>query len=121
VTIKLSELDRLSEGMDIEPEQRRPVDYPFTRDDMDGGVWWYVTDTTGLRLVACAQEEHAEFLAASIVAMPALIAIAKAALDIERTKAAYLNSGWLSDENPLLSPYKDAIDAYYTVLREVSP
>lgn len=79
----LGRLTRLCETMDIEPERDRPVDYPFLRDDMGSGldsVWWYVTDTTGLKLIACQNEEHAEFVAAAIAAMPALIEIATAAL-----------------------------------------
>lgn len=68
-----AELRRLSKTMDIEPERDRPVDYPFLRDDVCESPWWYVTDVTGEKLIACANEEHAEFVAAAIAAVPSLL------------------------------------------------
>lgn len=82
-SMDLKALARLCGAMDIEPERDRPVDLPFMRDDLGSGpgsVWWYVTDTTGLKLIACQNEEHAEFVAAAILAVPVLIEIAEAAL-----------------------------------------
>lgn len=66
-------LGALCETMDIEPERDRPVDYPFMRDDIGDSPWWYVTDATGEKLIACQNEEHAQFVAAAIVAVPGLL------------------------------------------------
>lgn len=73
-TDELRRIRECHEAANYEPERDRPVDAPFTRDDLGAtGVWYYVSDTTGYKVIACRDEETAEFIAAAHRDVPRLV------------------------------------------------
>ena len=70
---ELAEARALCAAVDFEPEPARPVDAPFAPHHEDAACWYYVTDTTGLKLIACRDEEVAQFVAGARSLLPAAL------------------------------------------------